>query len=307
MVASREGGRQLRLRRQRNAPAGTVRPTRAPCSPLVTIITAVFNGEDVLEATIQSVITQSSQDFEYLIMDGGSADGTLDILRRYDDALDYWSSEGDEGIYDAFNKGVRLAGGEWILFLGAGDLLFDRETIQRAAAGLKSAGSDIQAAYGRVVRLHADGRFVEEENEPWAAVCDKWRGGRRVMPQHQGIFERRRFLADHVFDVKYRIVADYKSFAQAIASNPPLYLDCLIARVTVGGVSSAPRDSLSACLEILKLNRELGRGLDHLPHQLFFALKSAVKTFLSIVLPIRGAMKIVDVYRKLTGRRKMWT
>src|ERR1700733_5983117 len=89
MVASREGGRRLRLRGQRNAPAGTVHPARAPCSPLVTIITAVFNGEDVLEETIQSVITQSSQDFEYLIMDGGSTDGTLDILRRYDDALDY--------------------------------------------------------------------------------------------------------------------------------------------------------------------------------------------------------------------------
>jgi glycosyltransferase involved in cell wall biosynthesis len=275
--------------------------------PLVTIITVVFNDENALEATIQSVIAQSSKDIEYLIIDGGSTDGTLDVVRRYEHAVNHWLSERDEGIYDAFNKGVRHAHGEWILFLGAGDLLFDRESIQNAAALLKSAGGDVQAAYGRVVRLSANGAFVEEENEPWAAICDKWRGGRRVMPQHQGIFERRQFLADHVFDVKYRIVADYKSFAQAIASTPPLYLDCLIARVTVGGVSSAPRDSLSACLEILELNRELGRGLDHLPHQLFFALKSAVKTFLSIVLPIRGAMKIVDVYRRLTGRRKMWT
>jgi hypothetical protein len=208
--------------------------------PLVTIITVVFNDENAVEATIQSVIAQSSKEIEYLIIDGGSTDGTVDIVRKYGHAVDYWLSERDEGIYDAFNKGVRLSHGEWILFLGAGDLLFDRESIQNAAAQLKSAGGDVQAAYGRVVRLGADGAFVEEENGPWASMRDKWRGGRQVMPQHQGVFERRTFLIDHVFDVKYKIVADYKSFALAIAVTPPLYLDCVIARVGVGGVSSSP-------------------------------------------------------------------
>ncbi len=275
--------------------------------PLVTIITVVFNDEIAVEATIQSVIAQSSKDIEYLIIDGGSTDGTVDVVRRYEHAVNHWLSERDEGIYDAFNKGVRLAHGEWILFLGAGDLLFDRESIQNAAAQLKSAVGDVQAAYGRVVRLSAGGAFVDEENGPWASMRDKWRGGRRVMPQHQGIFERRKFLIDHIFDLKYKIVADYKSFAQAIAVTPPLYLDCVIARVGVGGVSSSPRKNLAAALEIIRLNRELGRGATHLPHQLFFGLKSAVKTFLAVVLPMRGARKIIDVYRRLTGRRKMWT
>jgi len=289
--------------------AGAVRGgrNRESRNPLVTIITVVFNDENTVEATIQSVIAQSSKDIEYLIIDGGSTDGTLDVVRRYEHAVNHWLSERDEGIYDAFNKGVRNAHGEWILFLGAGDLLFDHESIQNAAAQLKSAGGDVQAAYGRVVRLSADGAFVEEENGPWASMRDKWRGGRQVMPQHQGVFERRKFLVDHVFDVKYTIVADYKSFAQAIAVTPPLYLDCVIARVRVGGVSSSPRKNLAAALEIIRLNRELGRGSAHLPHQLFFGLKSAVKTFLAIVLPMRGALKIIDVYRRLTGRRKMWT
>jgi hypothetical protein len=127
------------------------------------------------------------------------------------------------------------------------------------------------------------------------------------MPQHQGIFERRSFLAKHPFDVSYRIVADYKSFTQAIADHPPLYIDCIIAKVFVGGVSTAPRQSLPAAREILRLNQELGRGLDHLPHQLFFGLKSVVKTFLSIVLPMRRTMQIIDAYRQATKRRKMWT
>jgi hypothetical protein len=276
-------------------------------APLITIITAVFNGRTALEATIQSVMAQSSEHIEHVIIDGGSTDGTLDILRAYDAVLDCWVSEPDSGIYDAFNKGVKLATGTWILFLGAGDLLFDRESMDGAVAGLESARSDDQIAYGRVVRLGIDGLFVEEENGPWTSMRDKWRGGRRVMPQHQGIFERRSFLASHPFDVSYRIVADYKSFTQAIASHPPLYIDCIIAKVFVGGVSTAPRQSLSAAREILRLNQELGRGLDHLPHQLFFGFKSVVKTFLSIVLPMRRTMQIIDAYRQATKRRKMWT
>ncbi len=275
--------------------------------PLITIITAVFNDRSGLEATIQSVIAQSSAHIEHVVIDGGSTDGTLDVIRAHDGTLDCWVSEPDNGIYDAFNKGVRLAKGTWVLFLGAGDLLFDGASIDGAVAVLKSASSEVQVAYGRVVRLGVDGMFVEEENGPWASMRDEWRGGRRVMPQHQGIFERRSFLATHPFDVGYRIVADYKSFTQAIASHPPLYIDCVISKVFVGGVSTLPRQSLAAAREILKLNRELGRGLDHLPHQLFFGLKSVAKTLLSIVLPMRRAMQIIDAYRRSTKRRKMWT
>jgi glycosyltransferase involved in cell wall biosynthesis len=291
----REGGKRLRGRRD------------GPRAPLITIVIVAFNCAGELEATIQSVISQSSKDVECLIVDGGSNDGTLDIIQRYDQAVDYWLSERDHGIYDAFNKGVQLANGEWMLFLGSGDTLFDCDCIARAAAGLRTANGEAQIAYGRVARSGFDGSFVEEENEPWESIRDRWRGGRRVMPQHQGIFERRKFLAENIFDINYQIVADYKSFSHAIALHPPLYMDCVIARVSLGGVSSFPRKSFAASLEIIRLNRELGMGLDHLPHQMFFVVKSAVKTLLSVVLPLRSATRIIDAYREATGRRKMWT
>jgi glycosyltransferase involved in cell wall biosynthesis len=281
--------------------------TLAQFNPALTIITAVFNGGNLLEATIRSVVDQSADGIEFIVIDGGSTDGTLDLLRRYGDMLDLWVSEPDEGIYDAFNKGVTLAKGEWILFLGAGDQLVDRNCIGKVIEKLKSAAVDVQLAYGRVITMGTDGSFVQEENEPWAFMRDKWRGGRRLMPHHQGILERRSFLANRPFDTNYKVVADYKSFMQAIAGCPPLYIDCVITRVFVGGVSTAPRNSLSAVREILRLNRELGWGTDHLPHQLFYGLKSAVKTLLSVVLSSRGAMRVIDAYRKLTGRRKMWT
>ena len=91
--------------------------------PLISIITVVFNGEKYLEQTIQSVINQTYDNVEYIIIDGGSADGTLDIIKKYEKQIDYWVSEEDTGIYDAMNKGGSLAVGDFLLWLNADDTL----------------------------------------------------------------------------------------------------------------------------------------------------------------------------------------
>ena len=89
--------------------------------PLISIVTVVFNGEKYLEQTIQSVINQSYDNVEYIIVDGGSTDGTVEIIKKYAGQIDYWVSESDDGIYDAMNKGMRMAKGDGLLFLNAGD------------------------------------------------------------------------------------------------------------------------------------------------------------------------------------------
>ncbi len=89
--------------------------------PLITVITAVFNGKNELEATLDSVLAQKYDLIEHIVVDGGSQDGTVDILRRYDDRVDYWFSEPDKGISDAWNKAIELASGEYVSFLNAGD------------------------------------------------------------------------------------------------------------------------------------------------------------------------------------------
>jgi glycosyltransferase involved in cell wall biosynthesis len=91
--------------------------------PLVSIITVVLNGAEFLEKTILSVLEQAYSNIEYIIIDGGSTDDTLNIIQRYDSALDYWVSEKDYGIYDAMNKGMQLASGLWINFMNSGDCL----------------------------------------------------------------------------------------------------------------------------------------------------------------------------------------
>jgi glycosyltransferase involved in cell wall biosynthesis len=93
--------------------------------PLITVITVVYNGEDFIEQTIQSVIAQTYDNVEYIVIDGGSTDGTRKIIQSYEHAIDYWVSEPDEGIYSAMNKGIALASGGWLNFMNCGDRFFN--------------------------------------------------------------------------------------------------------------------------------------------------------------------------------------
>lgn len=113
--------------------------------PLISIITVVFNGEKYLEETIQSVINQTYSNVEYIIIDGGSSDGTLDIIKKYEERIDYWVSEKDNGIYDAMNKGIDIASGEWLNFMNAGDSFYDQGVLAKAFDG---DTADLDLIYG---------------------------------------------------------------------------------------------------------------------------------------------------------------
>jgi glycosyltransferase involved in cell wall biosynthesis len=96
--------------------------------PLISVVIPVFNGANSLEAAIKSVINQQYKNIELIIIDGKSNDGTVETIRRYEASIDYWVSEGDEGVYDAMNKGVNASHGDWIYFMGA-DIPFESDFI----------------------------------------------------------------------------------------------------------------------------------------------------------------------------------
>ena len=95
----------------------------------ISVITAVYNNVELIEQTIQSVINQNNENIEYIVIDGGSTDGTVDIIKKYDSRIDYWISEPDEGIYDAMNKGIALSKGNWLIFINSDDLLASPESL----------------------------------------------------------------------------------------------------------------------------------------------------------------------------------
>jgi glycosyltransferase involved in cell wall biosynthesis len=121
--------------------------------PLISIVTVVYNGEKFLEETILSVINQTYDNIEYIIIDGGSNDGTIDIIKKYEDKIDYWISEKDKGIYDAMNKGIIKASGNLVNLLNAGDKLYDSIVI---AEVVKSYKPDIKLIYGDTIFYNED-------------------------------------------------------------------------------------------------------------------------------------------------------
>ena len=120
--------------------------------PVISIVTVVRNCENTIEDTIINLINQEYPNIEYIVIDGGSTDGTLKKIRKYEKSIDYWISEPDGGIYDAMNKGIDLATGEWVNFMNAGDYFFNNSTINLIVSEIRKQNFDI--IYGDFIVAH---------------------------------------------------------------------------------------------------------------------------------------------------------
>jgi glycosyltransferase involved in cell wall biosynthesis len=135
------------------------KPSR-PNAPVVTVVTVVRNGATTLETTMLSVLNQTYCNIEYIVIDGASTDGTLEIIKKYEDRIDYWMSEPDNGIYDAMNKGINLATGDWINFMNSGDWFTDNNVV----GGIFSCQNfkDIDVIYGNSTQINDKKEKIEE-------------------------------------------------------------------------------------------------------------------------------------------------
>ena len=169
--------------------------------PLVTIITVVRNGEKVVEETIISVVNQTYTNIEYIIVDGVSTDDTLDIIKKYEDRIDYWVSEADNGIYYAMNKGIDLVVGDWVNFMNAGDSFHRHDVIERF---IESYDGESDVVYGDTQLFFKFGTYINK--------CLLWR--QDYMPNicHQAYFVKTHLLKDSYFDTNYKICSDAKFF-----------------------------------------------------------------------------------------------
>ena len=203
--------------------------------PLVTVITVVLNGAKTLEQTIISVITRNYDNIEYIIIDGGSTDGTLDIIKKYDHAIDYWVSEPDKGTYDAMNKALDVALGDRIYFLGSDDILVNN---LRDIAPLFSNPGVIY--YGDVYMIHRQQLYDGAFN-----------GFKLVVKNicQQAIFYPRGVFQKYRFDTRYQTLADYHLNISCYA-DPDLSLTYVPELVAIfndsSGASSARIDDVLA-------------------------------------------------------------
>ena len=187
--------------------------SRATTAPLISVITVVRNGAKTLEQTINSVLGQSYDGIEYIIIDGGSTDGTLDIIKKYEDRIFYWISEPDRGIYDAMNKGIAVAQGSLINLLNADDYL---------EPGALQIAADAYLTYGRPCIVYGDSYYVDDAigvKARFHTTLSYWIG---MTICHQGIFVHRD-IYDSVglYDTRYHLAADYEFFVRAMRQHIP--------------------------------------------------------------------------------------
>lgn len=198
-------------------------------APLVSIVTVVYNGASVIASTVSSVLSQSYGLIEYIVIDGASTDGTLDILKSYSDRIDILVSEPDEGIYDAMNKGLRVARGDYVLFMNCGDLFFDRNSVANAVNHINPSRE--QVLLGRWVRRTTDNKHK---------LCrpDISRG----LFNHQAILYSKSIHAWHgeYLTVNGLTAADYVFFATLFKSSRVdcMEIDCNLSTIDIDGASS---------------------------------------------------------------------
>ena len=265
----------------------------------ITIITSTLNCAHALGTTADSLRKQSCRAIQWIVADGGSTDGTLEVVRNSADVLDDWFSESDQGIYDAWNKACQLIRGEWVLFLGAGDVLAAPDTLERAVLQLAGLSPDILVAYGNVVQKvkgHVLYRYAEVDLSSWQ-LC------RPALPPHQGTFHRAQVLRQpRPFDESYRVVADSKLLLQIVRPETTIYLDMDVAEMEVGGVSSNPAWTLRIMKEFLRLESDLGYRIP-LGKRVWYVTRNRVKWILYRVAGVGAVERVVHVKRRIGGPR----
>ncbi|HOF19913.1 MAG TPA: glycosyltransferase family 2 protein [Bacteroidales bacterium] len=222
--------------------------------PLFTVITAVLNGEKTLEKTIESVIGQTWKKIEFIVIDGGSTDNTLGILKQYEGFIDYWISEPDRGIADAFNKGVNYSTGDYISFLGSDDW-YESDALTRIAQSLRP-GTDIYTGHANL--WSSDGcRFVKFHKSRPERIFQTMRIAHAAAFVSRNVFEQ-----TGTFSADYKIAMDYDFLLRAGLNGFKFFVvESVIVNILTGGIS---QNIVTASLEELRIkNHHLGRKPGH--------------------------------------------
>lgn len=221
-----------------------------PLEPLISIITIVFNGELLLERTINSVLNQTYTNIEYIIIDGKSTDKTLDLIAKFRDKISYWISEPDEGISDAMNKGIKLSSGILIQHLHAGDEFASNEVVSNVVSSYLS--EKWQWCFGDQL-LTNDLRQVIYKYKP-PKFSNRWLHVVNIIPHPTVFFERSLIEKVGYFDVNYQCAMDYHLWLRFAKICNPKQFNFYMAKFLVGGKSSNIRLALS---EEFKARKEI--------------------------------------------------
>jgi len=274
--------------------------------PKISVIVAVYNGEKTLQHCIDSVASQTYLNKELIIIDGGSTDATLQILQNNNEKIAVWLSEPDQGIFDAWNKGVSRAKGGWICFLGADDYLWDETVLARVAAKLTELPPNIRVAYGQVMITSQSGKHLYVRGKPWNNV--KRRIRQKMSIPHQSVMHRRDLFDDHgLFDISYRIAGDYDLLLRELHNGDAAYMDgIIVACMRVGGISNNIYNSKLVLDEFRRAQKKQGYRFPGL-FWIKAMMRAQTRILLCEFLGEARARKLMDRVLHILGKPAYWT
>jgi glycosyltransferase involved in cell wall biosynthesis len=275
-------------------------------APRISIIVAVFNGAKTLQQCIDNVTLQTYPNKELIIIDGGSKDGTVDLLKANREQISYWISEPDHGIYNAWNKGLAMATGEWICFLGADDYFWGSQVLERMSVHLEKLPSNIRVAYGKVMIVNEGKQCLYLRGEHWENVKERF--AQAMCIPHIGTMHRRSLFEQHgKYDESFRIAGDYELLLRELKKNNAYFIeDVIVVAMRIGGVSWVVSN-------FIPLMRETRRAVEmhsnRLPgwFRLIARTRAYVKLLLWRLLGERLATKALVFYWRLKRLPQFWT
>jgi len=274
--------------------------------PKFSAVMASFNGAATLRRSLDSLSRQTHPAKELIVIDGGSSDDTMEIVKSYGDLVTYAISEPDRGILDAWNKGLRHVTGDWIHFLGADDYYYDDMVFENMVEHLAAHQDESKLIYGTIQRVNQQGEFVEWHGQAWNP--ERFRQVGMCIPHtatfhHRSLFEEYgEFEPDRPVGLVYEYLLRYLKDHDAVCV--PLVVACMI----VGGESNRPENHLTFVRETFRAQRihatmkpnayMLSRGQAY--------LSALVKYVLGRSLPDPVYFGTLDCIRKVRGRRPMY-
>lgn len=238
----------------------------------ISVITAVYNNSAFVEDTIKSIISQTYPNIEYIIIDGKSSDGTVDIVRNYEKQITRWTSERDNGIADAFNKGLKLCTGDYILFLNSDDMLADPSVIKTIVDEIKK-NSHPCFIYGDFdIIERCSGTTLHRGSIYFSRKGMIERG--EILP-HPCLFASRKYFDKYgFFDTRYKIAMDYELFLRGIFDERVVHVPVLTTRIRSGGASTRNRELVvREIIAALEKNGFLRSPLARLRRYLYFTIR----------------------------------
>jgi len=288
MLSANTSSQEMRLDQPETAdPTGSIK---------ISVITVVRNGREFIEQTIGSVQSQLYQNLEYIVIDGGSTDGTVDVIKSRESGIAKWISEKDKGIADAFNKGITIATGDYLLFLNSDDALANPNVLAEIAE--KIAAHDFPALiYGDCDVLVRDSGEVLYRARIIYSPNGLLRG--QMLP-HPSLFTRRSYFEKYgIFDERFKFAMDYEWLLRGGLKERIVHIPLLVTNVRTGGISTRDQRRVeSEIISALKKNGYIASGLAEFQLRGYFFARFVIK----VVLKTIGLYKMFTHFRNKRAR-----